>query len=86
MSDCPACADAERDPLTALYCSGCEECDARSLASCVQFAEVMALQRMTDRWLALLRVIAGEDKAAQETLHRRVKAWHIRRESAKVAP
>lgn len=81
---CPACAEAERDPLTAMYCSGCDECDARSLSGCVQFLEVMELRSMTDRWRALLRVIAGDERDKQEALHRRVKAWHARREAFKM--
>jgi DNA-binding GntR family transcriptional regulator len=77
--NCPACTAAQSDPLTAEYCSGCDECDARSLSGSVQFSEVMSLQRMTDRWQALLKVIAGEDKKDRERLHQRVKGWYLRR-------
>lgn len=82
MTSCPSCEAAKADPHSELYSSGCEGCDARSLSHSAPFLAAMAQQRMTDQWVRYLRVIAGDEKAAQERLHQRVKAEYIRRMQA----
>jgi hypothetical protein len=69
---CQSCADAAENPLTALYTSGCMECDARALARSSDAQR--AVKGITEVPLqqAMLRVFGME---GYQDGRKRVWAW-----------
>lgn len=85
MSACEACETAERDPLSGLYWRGCRECSARALAHSPAYAASQVSGRMRPNYAYALRTLAGDDAAAREALHRRVRHWAQRIDEARAA-
>lgn len=79
---CPACADAENNPLTGFYNMACDACNARHLA---QSPEFYASRVARDRLPAYERALADVFGAARvDQMHAAVKAWAQRIDAARV--
>ena len=74
-SDCPSCAEAEKEPDTGCYHTGCLECTARALAHSHPFWESRLQLKMMPRYVEALTKVVGDDANARDAFHRRVKAW-----------
>ena len=72
---CPACAEAERNPMTGLYQANCLECKVRAIAQSPEYHRSMQIGRLTAEYKRVLTLAIGGD--VQEA-HARVKAWHER--------
>jgi hypothetical protein len=75
---CPSCTTAAANPLSGLYHSGCPECQARALAQSPGYHASLVLRRMAPEYAAALRAVAGDEVAARDALHRKVREWDQR--------
>lgn len=73
---CPACQEAERNPLTGMYQSGCLECSARALSHGPAYFDAARSDSMTPAYRDALQATFGENWRAG---HEAVKAWAQRR-------
>lgn len=72
MTDCPACAEAQRNPLTGMYQAGCKECSARALASSPSHFLAAQAGKILPTYRDALRAVFGDEWKAG---HARVKEW-----------
>ena len=77
---CPACAVAEKDPLTGRYRAGCVECGARDLANGPAHHEAMLAAAFTPAYRSALQGVFG---AGWMDGHTRVREWSKRIEAAR---
>jgi len=77
---CPACADAEGNPMSGHFIAKCKECSARAVAGGPTFFEVAKAKAVTPEYARLMKSIFGEEWKAH---HERVKAWAQRMAEAR---
>lgn len=73
---CPACRAALADPLSGAYRASCLHCSARAIANGPGYHEARVAGRITPVYARMLRELFGADRAARESGHRTVMAWH----------
>jgi hypothetical protein len=70
---CPACHAAEKNPITGLYGSDCDECRARAIAHGQDLYRSAKAGYMTPEYKRALTAVFGSD--GLDAGHQRVKGW-----------
>ena len=70
--ECRPCAEAEANPATHSFTSGCMECSARALAHGPVYWAAAKAETLTPAYKTALQAIAGD---GWQALHTRVKVW-----------
>lgn len=73
MSDCPACINATKHPLSGIFQMGCEGCAARSIARTRAFFNSAKEGRFTPEYRGVLQQLLP--KMTQADAHAMVKGW-----------
>lgn len=68
--NCPACAEAERNPFTGMFQANCQECSVRAVVMCPEYHYALRIGRLTNEYKTVLKRVIGGD--LQEA-HDRVK-------------
>lgn len=77
---CPACTEAEANPLSGMYHAQCHGCAERSFANSPMFFECARGKAMTASYRQAMQASFGEGWVKA---HERVKAWAERIRSTK---
>lgn len=73
MSDCPACTNARKHPLSGVFQLNCDDCRARGISRMQPFFLAAREGRMTPEYM---RVLADQlPNLTQADAHAMVKGW-----------
>jgi hypothetical protein len=79
---CPACEEAEGNPMSGHFRAKCLECSARAIAGGPTFWEAAQRQKFTSDYERLMRTQFGESWSTE--WHPRVKEWARKMAEARV--